>query len=182
MTSMDMPQVGTVAVNCASFTAGGYDTVANTDYQDLAVFGSGDTLPWAVSNWTISRGSPAKTTVISEEEDMADQESKRLVIVAIVDPHPDVPVEDSTVYLDMNPKLTDQTDQELFMALNIGEVLAAHNERRTKCLANRRRGWLHATCFSNQHASAISVWPSSPWQCSSPDVLATRAGMERKQT
>lgn len=58
------------------------------------------------------------------------QMTKRVVQVYIIDPSDQVPLEDSMVYMDAAPHLTDLTDQELFFEIDIKGKLAAHNAKR----------------------------------------------------
>jgi len=53
-----------------------------------------------------------------------------MVQVYIVDPSEQVPVEDSLIYMDTAPHLTDLTNQELFFEIDIKTKLADHNKKR----------------------------------------------------
>lgn len=54
---------------------------------------------------------------------------RRVVQVFIIDPHPDVPLDQCLLYKG-DPKLTDATDQELFFDVDIRSLLDAHNAKR----------------------------------------------------
>lgn len=55
----------------------------------------------------------------------------RMVQIFIVDPHTSVPLTDRLVYRSSEPFLTDLDDQELFFDLDIKQLLANHNAKRT---------------------------------------------------
>lgn len=57
-------------------------------------------------------------------------QNRRIVQVFIVDPNEDVPLENSLLYQDEKPHLTDLTDQELFFELDIKAILEKHNTMR----------------------------------------------------
>jgi hypothetical protein len=67
---------------------------------------------------------------------MAATPTRRLVQVFIADPDENVPLADALLYTG-EQKLTDATDQELFFEIDIRDILAKHNEKRTK-LINRK--------------------------------------------
>jgi hypothetical protein len=62
---------------------------------------------------------------------MANQPTRRLVQVLIMDPNENVPLESCLLYRG-EQKLTDATDQELFFELDIKDILAKHNVDRVK--------------------------------------------------
>jgi hypothetical protein len=71
-----------------------------------------------------------------KEPDMA---TRRFVKVLIVDPDPNVPLDDCLLYCG-DEKMTDATDQELFFEIDILQILEAHNARRTKVIDKKVKG------------------------------------------
>lgn len=73
--------------------------------------------------------------VINGESSVANPNNvKRLVQVYIADPDVKVPVDQSLLYRDLEPRLTDLNDQELFFEIEIKSKLEAHNEKRKKII------------------------------------------------
>ena len=67
---------------------------------------------------------------------------RRFVRVLIADPDERVLAENALLYVG-KPHLTDMTDEEIFLALNIGNMLANYNEARVTVLdveETRKRG------------------------------------------
>lgn len=58
-----------------------------------------------------------------------DQVRRRIVRVFVTDPDPDLPLEHCVVY-GGTELLTEDTDAELVLALNIPKLIADHNEKR----------------------------------------------------
>jgi len=61
---------------------------------------------------------------------MAPVPTKRIVQVYIFDPDTQVPVENSMIYQDPRPRITDMSDQELFFDIDLKTRLEAHNKQR----------------------------------------------------
>ncbi len=68
-------------------------------------------------------------TKIKKEKDMSDK--RRIVKVYIVDPDPNLPIEQALIH-QSEEKFTELTDQELFFGLNINPLLEKHNDQRRK--------------------------------------------------
>lgn len=64
---------------------------------------------------------------------MADKPTCRIVRVFIVDSDENLTLEQRVIH-STEEKLTDQTDQELFMEIGVAPILKAHNELRAKTL------------------------------------------------
>lgn len=63
----------------------------------------------------------------------ANNVTRRLVKVVIIDPNENVPV-DQCILHNGDEKLTDATDQELFFEIDIKDILAKHNAARVKLI------------------------------------------------
>jgi hypothetical protein len=61
----------------------------------------------------------------------ASDSSKRIVRVYVVDPNPNVPIEDSLLYK-MDEQFTDKTDRELYFDIPIKDLLKKHNAKRER--------------------------------------------------
>lgn len=59
--------------------------------------------------------------------------ARRIIQVIIADSNENVPLDDCVLYKG-EQKLTDATDQELFFEIDIKNILAIHNEKRTKVI------------------------------------------------
>jgi hypothetical protein len=68
----------------------------------------------------------------NKKEEVIMSSQRRIVQVFIADPNENVPLEQSLLYSDPEPKLTDLTDQELFFELDIKSILEQHNTARVK--------------------------------------------------
>ncbi len=58
-----------------------------------------------------------------------DITQRRIVRLFVTDPGPDLPLENCVVYQG-SETLTDETDGELFLALNLPKLLREHNDKR----------------------------------------------------
>lgn len=76
------------------------------------------------------KGRKPQSIIETETETMANP-ARRMVQVIVVDPNENITLEDCCLYQG-TPKMTDATDQELFFELDIKQMLASHNEKRTK--------------------------------------------------
>lgn len=74
-------------------------------------------------------------------------ETKRLIRIMIIDPHPDIPLEKAMLHKG-DEMLTDQTDQEIFMELGIKEMLDKHNrEVRTATIDKKKSERTNKECM-----------------------------------
>src|ERR1051326_5789570 len=62
--------------------------------------------------------------------ELIQMSNRRIVQVFIADPNESVPLENSLLYQDEKPHLTDLTDQELFFEIDIRSILEKHNKYR----------------------------------------------------
>lgn len=68
---------------------------------------------------------------IKEYPAMEKKDTRRIVRVFVIDPDINLNAEQALLYKG-DELLTDDTDQELFFALGINELLVSHNEKRSK--------------------------------------------------
>jgi len=102
------PDATVAATNVARALGGSF---SNTQYQQLFA--------------------PQEQKAQPKKEKKVAKDSRRLVEVIIVDPDPNVPLEQAVLYQGER-KLTELDDQELFFELDIKQLLADYNAKRTK--------------------------------------------------
>lgn len=84
---------------------------------------------------------------------------RRLVQVFVIDPDENVPVEGCLLYQG-EVKITDATDQELFFEIDIRDMLAKHNAKRTalvdKTIKDRKQH-LEAARIRDLRMTVVSI-------------------------
>lgn len=78
-----------------------------------------------------------ETTLNNKETTMTEKLPKRIVRVFIVDPDDNIPL-DKAILQDSEERLTDLTDQELFLEVGIKEILRNHNDYRKTLLDKKQ--------------------------------------------
>lgn len=122
----DMPRMATTGVLTSSFGSGTSWVSADSLTGPVAYPATKD--EGAV--WLCVTGDKKGDSDVKRNE----EGKKRLVWVAVVDPHPDLDSVSSVVFLADMPYVTDDTDQEIWMGLDIQEILDAHNAVRVTML------------------------------------------------
>ena len=118
----EMPTMATLTAS--TIAANTISSGVTTDWYDGGTYISGEAIGW---------GKPLNRKGDSIMK-AKDEVRKRLVFVAVVDAHPDLDDVASVVYLSDAPIVTSDTDQEIWMGLDIKRLLALHNDTRVKVL------------------------------------------------
>lgn len=120
--------VPTIVGSTATTTA--YNMDCSTGWVGAASWDTDTACVSAVDRYAVAARA-ARAVVNQFNTTRETRVQRRIVKVIIMDPNPNVPLDDCVLYRG-EEQLTDLTDQELFFEIDIKTLLASHNEKRVK--------------------------------------------------